>query len=132
LGVRPGTLVALGLGRSLDLIVALLGVLKAGAAYVPLDVSYPHERLAMLLEDSGAPVMVTRSDWEQSLPSFFGTTLLLDDDAAMLSRKPTHAPVVPTSADSLAYVMFTSGSTGRPKGVMVAHRGVVRLVCGAS
>ncbi|RKH81422.1 amino acid adenylation domain-containing protein, partial [Corallococcus sp. AB032C] len=132
LGVRPGTPVALGLGRSLDLIVAILGVLKAGAAYVPLEMSYPHERLAMLLEDSGAPVLVTRSDWEQSLPSFFGASLLMDDDAALLARKPTHAPAVPASADSLAYVMFTSGSTGRPKGVMVPHRGVMRLVCGAS
>ncbi|NRD48556.1 non-ribosomal peptide synthase/polyketide synthase, partial [Corallococcus exiguus] len=132
LGVRPGTPVALGLGRSLDLIIAILGVLKAGAAYVPLDMSYPHERLAMLLEDSGAPVLVTRSDWEQSLPSFFGASLLMDDDAALLARKPTHAPAVPAAADSLAYVMFTSGSTGRPKGVMVPHRGVVRLVCGAS
>ncbi|RKH75115.1 amino acid adenylation domain-containing protein, partial [Corallococcus sp. AB032C] len=132
LGVHPGTLVALGLGRSLDLIVAILGVLKAGAAYVPLEMSYPHERLAMLLEDSGAPVLVTRSDWEQSLPSFFGSSLLMDDDAPLLARKPTHAPAVPASADSLAYVMFTSGSTGRPKGVMVPHRGVVRLVCGAS
>ncbi|MBN8471529.1 non-ribosomal peptide synthase/polyketide synthase [Corallococcus exiguus] len=132
LGVRPGTPVALGLGRSLDLIVAILGVLKAGAAYVPLEMSYPHERLAMLLEDSGAPVLVTRSDWEQSLPSFFGASLLMDDDAALLARKPTYAPAVPSSADSLAYVMFTSGSTGRPKGVMVPHRGVMRLVCGAS
>ncbi|RKH68395.1 amino acid adenylation domain-containing protein, partial [Corallococcus llansteffanensis] len=132
LGVRPGTPVALGLGRSLDLIVAILGVLKAGAAYVPLEMSYPHERLALLLEDSGAPVLVTRSDWESSLPSFFGATLLLDDEAPLLARKPTHAPAVPSSADSLAYVMFTSGSTGRPKGVMVPHRGIVRLVCGAS
>ncbi|WP_279636870.1 non-ribosomal peptide synthetase [Corallococcus llansteffanensis] len=133
MGVTPGTPVALGLERSFDLIVALLAVVKAGAAYVPLELAHPRERLALLLEDCASPLLLTHSSLKDRLPCFAGRILLLDsEEASLFARQPTHAPNVPTAAESLAYVMFTSGSTGRPKGVLVPHRGVVRLVCGSS
>ncbi|NOK31919.1 amino acid adenylation domain-containing protein [Corallococcus exercitus] len=132
LGVTPGTPVAVGLERSFDLIVALLAILKAGAAYVPLERAHPRERLALLLRDCASPLLLSHSSLAQRLPSFSGRTLLLDDEASLLARQPTHAPAVSTSPDSLAYVMFTSGSTGRPKGVLVPHRGVTRLVLGST
>ncbi|RKH54315.1 non-ribosomal peptide synthetase, partial [Corallococcus llansteffanensis] len=131
-GAAPGMTVALALERSFDLVVSLLAILKAGAAYVPLELASPPERLALLLADCRAPLLLTHSSLTQRLPRFAGRTLLLDSEASLLTRQPTHAPNVPTSAESLAYVMFTSGSTGRPKGVLVPHRGVVRLVCGSS
>ncbi|WP_253894822.1 non-ribosomal peptide synthetase [Corallococcus exercitus] len=132
LGVTPGTPVAVGLERSFDLIVALLAILKAGAAYVPLELAHPRERLALLLQDCACPLLLSHSSLAQRLPSFSGRTLLLDGEASLLARQPTHAPGVSSSPDSLAYVMFTSGSTGRPKGVLVPHRGVTRLVLGSS
>ncbi|NPD22374.1 non-ribosomal peptide synthase/polyketide synthase, partial [Corallococcus exiguus] len=131
LGVTPGTPVALGLERSFDLIVSLLAILKAGAAYVPLELAHPRERLALLLDDCAAPLLLSHSSLAERLPSFPGRTLLLDDEASQLARQPTHAPAVPVSADSLAYVLFTSGSTGQPKGVLVPHRGITRLVLGS-
>ncbi|WP_164003091.1 AMP-binding protein, partial [Pyxidicoccus caerfyrddinensis] len=128
LGVASGTPVAVGLERSFELIICLLGILKAGGAYVPLETAYPRERLALLLEDSGAALLLTNSRLASRLPPFSGRTVLLDAESTLLARQPTHAPESPTQALGLAYVMFTSGSTGRPKGVMVPHRGVVRLV----
>ncbi|MFP2902691.1 non-ribosomal peptide synthetase, partial [Corallococcus sp. 4LFB] len=131
-GAAPGTTVALALERSFDLVVSLLAILKAGAAYVPLELASPPERLALLLADCRAPLLLTHSRMTDRLPRFSGRTVLLDTEASLLARQPTHPPAVEMSADSLAYVLFTSGSTGRPKGVLVPHRGVVRLVRGAS
>ncbi|MFH8759306.1 amino acid adenylation domain-containing protein [Streptomyces atroolivaceus] len=120
LGAGPETVVASCQERGIDAVVTLLGVLRAGAVYVPLDPRHPERRLAQTLEDSGARFVVTGAD---RADSFTGSFQLLvvdapDDGAHVLAD----APEFPASADHLAYVIYTSGSTGRPKGVMIDHR----------
>jgi amino acid adenylation domain-containing protein len=126
LGVGPEVPVALAAERSVDMVVGLLGVLAAGGAYVPLDPAYPRERLAFMLEDCGAPVLVTQSRLLAGLPAFAGRRVILDESEriAAESSEPLGEAV---ELDSLAYVIYTSGSTGQPKGVQVAHRGLVNL-----
>ncbi|RKH61617.1 non-ribosomal peptide synthetase, partial [Corallococcus llansteffanensis] len=120
LGVDSDACVALCLERSVDTVVALLGVWKAGAAYVPLDPTQPSLRLRAFVQEVDAPVVVT---WSRHAASFDASTRLvrLDADAEELSRQRTDAPPGPVHTDALAYVLFTSGSTGRPKGVAVSH-----------
>ena len=125
LGVGPDVLVGCAFERSLDLIVALLGVLKAGGAYLPLDPAYPKERLAWITEDARATVLLTQSHLTGNLPS--GARIVTPDDPR-LGIQPDTNPAVDGRASDLAYVIYTSGSTGRPKGVMVEHRSVIRLV----
>ncbi|HEU0054616.1 MAG TPA: amino acid adenylation domain-containing protein, partial [Longimicrobium sp.] len=126
LGARPDALVGLFVDRSADTIVALLAILKSGAGYLPLDPAYPEDRLAYMLEDSGAPIVVTTSTLRGRLPS--GVTIVcLQCDAAAIAAEPSTAPAVEVSPSSLAYVIYTSGSTGKPKGVQVTHANVVRL-----
>ncbi|HSG39798.1 MAG TPA: amino acid adenylation domain-containing protein, partial [Thermoanaerobaculia bacterium] len=125
LGAGPGECVALYFDRSLDLVVAVLGALKAGAAYVPLDPSYPRERVAFALQDSRAPVLVSQAGLRDALPEHPGTTLFLD--AEDLEGESAEAPRSGAGPDDPAYVIYTSGSTGRPKGVLVRHAEVDRL-----
>jgi amino acid adenylation domain-containing protein/FkbM family methyltransferase len=113
LGAVKGRRVALRLDRSPEMVIGLLGILKAGAAYVPLDPAYPPDRLAFMLEDCGAAALVTREDLDREAPE---SGAPLEAGAAPLETGP--AP------DDLAYVIYTSGSTGRPKGVMVTHRAI--------
>ncbi|MGW7199935.1 amino acid adenylation domain-containing protein [Streptomyces chryseus] len=121
-GVARGDLVGICLERSTDLAVALLAVLKAGAAYVPLDPSYPAERLAYILQDTGATVVISAADAADHIAESQAHVLTADDlDRGHAERLPE----IPGSPDDLAYVIYTSGSTGRPKGVMVTHGGVV-------
>lgn len=125
MGVGPDVLVGVFLERSLELIVALVGIIKAGGAYVSLDPTYPRDRLAFMLEDTKAKVVVTRAELKGRLPAEVACL----DIAAESTRLPEHAALaMTTTAESLAYVSYTSGSTGKPKGVCVPHRGVVRLV----
>ncbi|MET9348790.1 amino acid adenylation domain-containing protein [Streptomyces termitum] len=120
-GVGPESPVALLMERSPDLVTATLAVLKAGGCYVPLHASLPPERMAALLADTGAPVLLT----DRPDPGFPHTaTVVRPGDA---EDAPAHAPGLPVHPDRLAYVMFTSGSTGTPKGVAVRHRDVVAL-----
>ena len=128
-GVRPGDLVGVCLERGFELIVALLGILKAGGAYVPLDPGYPKERLAFMLQDSGANV-VTDEDSLGSLPAMSGRAICLDRDWKDIAKQPSFNPSSQSTADDLAYVIYTSGSTGLPKGVEVRHRGIARLLFG--
>ncbi|HEV2148540.1 MAG TPA: amino acid adenylation domain-containing protein, partial [Longimicrobiaceae bacterium] len=124
-GAGPEVRVALCLERGPDQLVALLAALKAGGAYVPLDPAYPTERLASLIEDAGAPVVLTRSHLRDRLPASGAEVLCLDE-----STLQGESDVMPTSGvapENLAYVIYTSGSTGRPKGVLVQHRSVVNL-----
>ncbi|MFP2913034.1 non-ribosomal peptide synthetase, partial [Pyxidicoccus sp. 3LFB2] len=132
LGVTPGTRVALCLERGLGLPVGLLGILKAGAAFVPLDPAYPAERLDFMLAQTAVSVLVTQQTLADELPSAVPLVVCLDSDWQQVARQPTSALGAFTHADSLAYVMFTSGSTGQPKAVAVAHRGITRLVLGSS
>ncbi|RKG95647.1 non-ribosomal peptide synthetase, partial [Corallococcus sp. CA053C] len=127
LGITPGARVGLALERSFDLVVALLAILKAGAAFVPVDRNAPVDRIAALLEDSDVEVVLTHQPFAHLLPAT-GTRVWLDAQQDVLASLPTHAPDVYVDGESLAYVMFTSGSTGRPKGVCVPHRGITRLV----
>ncbi|CAG1017620.1 partial arthrofactin-type cyclic lipopeptide synthetase C, partial [Burkholderiaceae bacterium] len=137
LGVHPGTRVALCVERGFGLPVAMLAVLKAGAAYVPLDPAYPAQRLVAMLEDS-APVVLLHDraahgydEWPRlraALPAH-GCAVDLQLDAPRWAELPVNVPPEPLATpDDLAYVIYTSGSTGRPKGVMVGHRGVVNLL----
>jgi amino acid adenylation domain-containing protein len=124
LGVGPDVLVGILADRSLEMVVALLGVLKAGGAYVPIDPDYPPDRVAFMLEDAGAPVLLTQARFSGRLPRHEGKTLYLDSDWDQISREDTSNPPNATTADSLAYMIYTSGSTGRPKGAMNTHRGI--------
>ncbi|HEX2079519.1 MAG TPA: amino acid adenylation domain-containing protein, partial [Longimicrobium sp.] len=125
LGVGPEMRVGLHLERSPEMVVAILGVLKAGGAYLPLDPAYPAERLSYMLEDSGAAVLLTQEKLRGALPVPTGVEVLtLDGDAADIAAPP-ETPSIPCSLfpvpSQLAYVLYTSGSTGRPKGVAVEH-----------
>ncbi len=135
LGVVPDNLIPLSTPRSLEMVVGILGILKAGAAYVPIDPAYPAARRAYLLkdalQDSPAPLLLTHSSLAAELtaaptPDQVGPTcLLLDTDWPAIAEYPQHNPNTPITASNLAYVIYTSGSTGNPKGVMVQHQGVI-------
>jgi amino acid adenylation domain-containing protein len=123
-GVGPDVLVGVCLDRSLDLVVALLGVLKAGGAYVPLDPGYPAERLAFMLADARAPVLVTWRRFRDRLPVAGPRVLCLDGDGAAVAAESDADPPGGVTGGDLAYVIYTSGSTGTPKGAMNTHRGI--------
>jgi amino acid adenylation domain-containing protein len=127
-GVGPEILVGLCAGRSLDLVVGIVGILKAGGAYLPLDPDYPAERLAFMLEDSRAPVLVAQAHLAGKLATS-GARIVTFDGLGAPDEAGADAAPPPSSAgpDNLAYVIYTSGSTGRPKGVMVSQANVVRL-----
>ena len=127
LGITTETLVGLCLERSLEMLIGILGVLKAGAAYVPLDPSYPPERLAFLISDSQANVLLTESRLSGRLMIQKQLVLCLDTDWPVINMEPTINPAWKVNPDSLAYVIYTSGSTGQPKGVLVSHAQVTRL-----
>ncbi|MEU1799624.1 amino acid adenylation domain-containing protein [Streptomyces sp. NPDC019937] len=127
-GAEPGGYVAVCLPRGADFYLALLAVLKAGCAYVPLDQDHPAERLAYILDDTGARVCLTDREHSARLPSGRARTILLDEDADAIAARPPQAPQVAVGPGDAAYVLYTSGSTGTPKGVVVEHRSIVRLV----
>ncbi len=149
-GVGRETLVGVSMERSAELIVALVAILKAGGTYVSLDPSYPPERLAFMLRDTAAPVLLTQRALRDRVEAFVQqpvsgdnggpsvatlltpTMLCLDSEWGRVAELSETRPAVTLTADQLAYVSYTSGSTGRPKGVCVPHRGVVRLVRGTN
>ena len=125
LGVGPEVRVGVALDRSVELVVALLAVMRAGGAYVPLDPDLPADRLAFMIQDAAAPVVVTRTALLESLPEHGGRTLLVDGPARTSRRGGDEEAVyADLGPQSLAYVIYTSGSTGRPKGVMNHHGGL--------
>jgi len=128
LGVGPKVLVGVCLERSLEMVVGLLAVLKAGGAYVPLDPSYPEKRLAFMLEETEAPVLLSKAHLTGKLPRTGAKVVCLDRDWDVIAREPGEVLFVDTGPSNLAYVIYTSGSTGKPKGVEVEHRGLVNLV----
>lgn len=125
-GIGPESLVAVLLDRSVELVVVLLGILKAGAAYVPLDPSYPQQRIDDILRDSQARLLITRRSLAPRVPEQ-ACVLWLDDQREELANTDGKISVDVTS-DNLAYVIYTSGSTGRPKGVLITHANVTRLL----
>jgi len=125
-GVGPEVLVGISFERSPDLLVALLAILKAGGAYLPLDPNYPAERLAFMLADSQAALLLTQRAFASRLPVPDGLPLICMEEAApLLVRESTANPANNVQPANLAYVIYTSGSTGRPKGVLVTHAGVL-------
>jgi amino acid adenylation domain-containing protein len=134
-GVKPRMPVGLCLERSLEMVVGMLGILKAGAAYAPLDPALPKERLVSMLQDLQVSLLLTQSSLAHALPKLApsGTgpaprCLCLDTDWKAMARESVENLVCENDAEDLAYITFTSGSTGRPKGVCLPHRGIVRLV----
>jgi amino acid adenylation domain-containing protein len=129
LGIGAEDRVGVCLGRTPELIVALLAALKAGAAYVPLDPAYPADRIALVMEDAGARALVTQAELAARLSVPAGVFVVeVDTDAPAIAAAPAKAPAVSVDADNLAHVIYTSGSTGRPKGVMIRHGGVAATV----
>jgi amino acid adenylation domain-containing protein len=127
-GIGSEKFVAICLERSLELLVGLLGVLKAGGAYVPIDPNYPQERLAFMLADTQAPLLVTHRSLRTRLPETSAKVVYLDGDCENIDRQSTIAPSNLVTPTNLAYAIYTSGSTGKPKGVLVEHAGMVNLV----
>lgn len=121
-GVQPRTVVGVCADRSVDMVVALLGVLKAGAAYLPLDPEYPEERLAFMLEDSGASLVLSVGRAARALPRSSAVPVLAVEDVAPGAGAPDPGPADGAGPEDPAYVIYTSGSTGTPKGVVVPHR----------
>ena len=127
-GVGPDSLVGLCVERSPEMIVGILGILKAGAGYVPLDPTYPSERLSFMLRDANVFVLLTQSHLLDTLPQHSGPRLSLDTDWDIIAKERKENPISRATPENLAYVIFTSGSTGQPKGVMIPHRGLVNYL----
>jgi microcystin synthetase protein McyA len=125
MGAVPGTRIGLCMGRIPEMLVGLLGVLKAGAAYVPIDPVYPRSRQQLIIEDSGLTVMLTQADLLGTISAPGVTTISLDSDWPAIAQRPTTNPGLALTPETLFCVFFTSGSTGRPKGVMDHHGGVL-------
>ncbi|MBW4508527.1 MAG: amino acid adenylation domain-containing protein [Scytonematopsis contorta HA4267-MV1] len=130
LGVRPEVLVGICVERSLEMIVGLLGILKAGGAYVPLDPAYPQERLADMLNDSQASVLLTQESLRDRFGEYSGCIVNLDRQWQAISQECKENLSVDVQAQNLAYIIYTSGSTGKPKGVMICHRSLVNAYYG--
>ena len=128
LGADKGSIVAICLERSVELVVAQLAIVKAGAAWLPIDPGYPEERIAYLLEDSGASVVVSDSYYAELFTVPGLAKVYLDRDRALVEREAVTSPAVVVQPQDLAYVIYTSGSTGQPKGVMIEHASVVNLM----
>src|SRR5262249_41290053 len=126
LGVGAESVVGVCLERSPALVVALIGILKAGGGYLPLDPGYPRERLSFMLADAGGALLLTQSGLRDRVDAPSVRRLELDG-AAAIAAHPSSAPASTVGPHNLAYVIYTSGSTGTPKGVAIAHQNVVRL-----
>ena len=132
LGQGPGKFVGLHQGRSTDLVASILGTLEAGAAYLPLPPEYPAERIAFMLEDTGAEVVLSNRAHRSELPDSVRAQVICLDDCEELSAQPAEAPEPRGSLDDPAYVIFTSGSTGKPKGVPIPHRNLAHSTAARS
>jgi natural product biosynthesis luciferase-like monooxygenase protein len=129
-GVRPDDVVGVCLRRSPDLLVGLLGILKSGGAYLPLDPDYPPDRIAFILGDSGAQIVVAHEALTAALIGYQGTVVSIDRGWAQINQCSVCGPTAVAQPENLAYVIYTSGSTGVPKGVMIAHRNVANFFAG--
>jgi amino acid adenylation domain-containing protein len=131
LGVTPEIPVGICIERSLQMVVGVLGILKAGGTYVPLDPKYPKERLNFMLSDAGVSILLTQKSLVSNLPTNQARVICLDADWEIIAQESTDNPVTTITSANLAYIIYTSGSTGQPKGVMIPHHSIVnRLVSG--
>ncbi|MBW4556592.1 MAG: amino acid adenylation domain-containing protein [Trichormus sp. ATA11-4-KO1] len=128
LGVKPEVLVGICVERSLDMVIGLLAILKAGGAYVPLDPNYPKERLAFILKDTQAPVLLTQASLMEVMPQHKAQVVSLDTDWHLIEQQSPDNLFSQLTPDNLAYIIYTSGSTGRPKGVMIKHSSTVAML----
>ncbi|MEP6500326.1 amino acid adenylation domain-containing protein [Microcoleus vaginatus] len=128
LGVVPDAVVGICVERSLEMAIGLLGILKAGAAYLPLDPAYPQERIAYMLENAGVPVVLTQASLLPPLLEYGIPAICLDRGWKSIAQRPQDNPTTAVLPDHLAYVIYTSGSTGKPKGVAMSHRPLVNLI----
>ena len=128
-GVKPETLVGLCLDRTNEIVIAILAILKSGGAYLPIDLAYPPARLAFMLEDAQAPVLLTQRELTSKLPATKAKVLCIEDVLEPSSADRSDESNLPPAAgpDNLAYVIYTSGTTGKPKGSLITHRNVARL-----
>ena len=123
-GVKTGTRVGVCMKRSIEMVVALLGILKTGAAYVPVDPDYPAERIAYMIEDARVPVMLTQTWLRAKLPPHDGVTVCLDSEWPQIAKSSDESPAIKVQPGQPAYVIYTSGSTGQPKGAINSHLGI--------
>jgi non-ribosomal peptide synthetase component F len=130
-GVGPDSLVGLCVDRSPEMVIGILGILKAGASYVPMDPSYPTERLSFMLKDANVFVLLTQAHLLDALPQHNGPRLSLDSDWDIVAKERIENLSSRATPANLAYVIYTSGSTGQPKGVMIRHRKLSELVLGS-
>ena len=127
LGVKPETLVGICVERSVEMVVGLLGILKAGGAYIPIDPSFPPERIELMLSDSQASIFLTQKHLATTLPENQVRVLCLDSEE-IFTNQSVENPVSYVNSKNLAYIIYTSGSTGQPKGVQITHNSVVNLL----
>ena len=125
LGVEPDSIVGISMERSFEMVVGMLAIAKAGAGYLPMDPSYPKERLSYMLKDSRVGVVLTQKHLADSLPKSEAKCVMLDAERAQIERHSDQAPQVAVNSENLAYMIYTSGSTGAPKGVLLNHQGRV-------
>ena len=128
-GVKTENIVGIYANRSIEMILGILGVMKAGGAYLPLDPNYPSDRLAFMVQDSNLQTILTQNNLLRQIPSHQANIIRLDSDWLDIKIEPEDKPDVMVRSDNLAYVIYTSGSTGKPKGTLLTHRGLSNLTC---
>ena len=127
-GITRETLVPICIERSIEMITGILGILKSGGVYVPVDPDYPEERIRYIVEDTGASIIISSKESSANLPSFADLEIIsLDEDLPLISEQPSTNLSIDVKPNNLAYVIYTSGSTGKPKGALIEHYNVVRL-----
>ncbi len=126
-GLQPDDIVGISLPRSLDVPVSILGILKAGGAFLAIDPTYPKDRISYMIQDSGLKLVITNEALAKTLPLGDVPAVLTDKDQAEISNQPQENPALDLTAENLSYVIYTSGSTGKPKGTMLIHRGLCNL-----
>lgn len=127
-GVKRGTMIGLCVERSFEMVIATIGILKAGAAYVPIDANYPQDRLQFMIKDTQIPILFAHEKLVPQLPAGLTTIVTIDQHSEIWQKPSKELVKVEGSPEDLAYVMYTSGSTGIPKGIEILHRNIVRLV----